>query len=70
VETRCHIIENKDTQGLAAISREKPWTIRAKHGRAILEIQSEMPHLVRRMKLEERVYRHRCVEAWSMRGCA
>jgi sulfoxide reductase catalytic subunit YedY len=30
------------------------------------EMTIDIDQLLRRMLLEERVYRHRCVEAWSM----
>jgi sulfoxide reductase catalytic subunit YedY len=30
------------------------------------EMAIDIDQLLRRMPLEERVYRHRCVEAWSM----
>jgi sulfoxide reductase catalytic subunit YedY len=43
----------------------KPWQVRI-DGMVEKELTFEAEELIRRMKLEERLYRHRCVEAWSM----
>jgi len=43
----------------------RPWQVRI-DGLVEKEITIDFDDLVRRMPLEERVYRHRCVEAWSM----
>jgi methionine sulfoxide reductase catalytic subunit len=43
----------------------RPWTLRVE---GLVERPGEFPldDLLRRMPIEERVYRHRCVEAWAM----
>jgi len=43
----------------------RPWTIRI-DGLVDKPMSIEIDELVRKMPLEERLYRHRCVEAWSM----
>ena len=43
----------------------QPWNIRI-DGMVEKEMTITFNDLIRRMPLEERVYRHRCVEAWSM----
>jgi sulfoxide reductase catalytic subunit YedY len=43
----------------------RPWTV-ALGGMVEQEQTLDIDDLIRRMPLEERVYRHRCVEAWSM----
>lgn len=43
----------------------QPWTIRI-DGMVEKELTLDFDELVRKMPLEERLYRHRCVEAWSM----
>lgn len=43
----------------------QPWTIKI-DGMVEKEITLDADDLIRRMPLEERVYRHRCVEAWAM----
>ncbi|HZE88700.1 MAG TPA: protein-methionine-sulfoxide reductase catalytic subunit MsrP [Verrucomicrobiae bacterium] len=45
--------------------RTSPWTIHI-GGSVAKAITLDVEELVRRVGLEERVYRHRCVEAWSM----
>ena len=45
--------------------RIEPWQVRI-DGQVEKEQTLDFDQLVRRMPLEERVYRHRCVEAWSM----
>ena len=45
--------------------RIEPWQVRI-DGLVERERTLDFDDLVRRMPLEERVYRHRCVEAWSM----
>ena len=44
---------------------QRPWTLRVE---GMVERPGEfaLDDLLRRMPIEERVYRHRCVEAWSM----
>ena len=43
----------------------RPWTIRIE-GMVEQEKTVDIDTLLRQMRLEERLYRHRCVEAWSM----
>jgi sulfoxide reductase catalytic subunit YedY len=43
----------------------RPWTV-VLDGMVEAEQTLDVDDLIRRMPLEERVYRHRCVEAWSM----
>ncbi len=45
--------------------RLRPWTVTI-DGMVEREMTLDAEELIRRMPLEERVYRHRCVEAWSM----
>jgi DMSO/TMAO reductase YedYZ molybdopterin-dependent catalytic subunit len=45
--------------------RVRPWEVRI-DGLIEREITIDIDQLLRLMPLEERVYRHRCVEAWSM----
>jgi sulfoxide reductase catalytic subunit YedY len=50
---------------LAASLRTRPWTVRV-GGLAARPLELDADDLRRRYPLEERVYRMRCVEAWSM----
>src|SRR5271165_5444937 len=43
----------------------RPWTIKI-DGLVDKEITVDIDDLLKKMPLEERLYRHRCVEAWSM----
>ena len=43
----------------------QPWTVTI-DGMVEKEVTLDADQLIRRMPLEERLYRHRCVEAWSM----
>ncbi|SNY91538.1 sulfoxide reductase catalytic subunit YedY [Cohaesibacter sp. ES.047] len=43
----------------------RPWTITI-DGMVEEEMELDIDELIRSMALEERLYRHRCVEAWSM----
>lgn len=45
--------------------KTEPWTIRVS-GLVHKPQTFDVSKLIRRMPLEERIYRHRCVEAWSM----
>ena len=45
--------------------RVRPWEVRI-DGLIERKMTIDIDQLLRRMPLEERVYRHRCVEAWSM----
>jgi sulfoxide reductase catalytic subunit YedY len=54
----------KDVNRSAQALRTRPWQIRI-DGMVEKEMTVGIDDLVRKMKLEERIYRHRCVEAWS-----
>ncbi len=43
----------------------RPWTVKL-DGMVEREQEIGLDDLIRKMQLEERLYRHRCVEAWSM----
>ena len=43
----------------------RPWTVQI-DGHVEKEMQLDIDTLLKKMPLEERLYRHRCVEAWSM----
>lgn len=43
----------------------RPWTVRIS-GEVEQEMQLDIDELLAKVELEERLYRHRCVEAWSM----
>ena len=45
--------------------KPRPWTLKI-DGLVEKPIEMSADELIKRMPLEERVYRHRCVEAWSM----
>lgn len=49
----------------AQFLRIRPWTIKI-DGMVAKPLEIGIDDLIRRMPLEERLYRHRCVEAWSM----
>lgn len=55
----------KDIAGAAQALKLRPWQVRI-DGLVEKEMTIDFDDLIRRMPLEERVYRHRCVEAWSM----
>ncbi len=54
----------KDIRGTAQALRLRPWTVRI-DGLVERELELEVEDLLRRMPFEERIYRFRCVEAWS-----
>jgi sulfoxide reductase catalytic subunit YedY len=56
---------HKGISGAAQALRTRPWAVRI-DGLVEQEMTVDIDTLLRRMPLEERVYRHRCVEAWSM----
>ncbi|NNM73088.1 protein-methionine-sulfoxide reductase catalytic subunit MsrP [Enterovirga aerilata] len=56
---------SKSIAAAAARLKTRPWTVRI-DGLVEKPIEIAIDDLVRRMPLEERLYRHRCVEAWSM----
>jgi sulfoxide reductase catalytic subunit YedY len=55
----------KDVARAAEALEPRPWEVRI-DGMVEKEMIFDADDLVRRMPLEERLYRHRCVEAWSM----
>jgi len=56
---------HKKISKLAQKLEIRPWQVTI-DGMVEKEITIEADDLIRRMPLEERLYRHRCVEAWSM----
>jgi sulfoxide reductase catalytic subunit YedY len=56
---------HKDISRAAQALRIRPWAVRI-DGLVEREMIVDIDTLLRSMPLEERVYRHRCVEAWSM----
>jgi len=56
---------HKGISDAAQALRIRPWTVRI-DGLVEREMTVDIDALLRSMPLEERVYRHRCVEAWSM----
>ncbi len=57
--------EDKDLVDLAQALPLRPWTV-AIDGMVEQKMTVDIDDLLKRMPLEERLYRHRCVEAWSM----
>ncbi len=55
----------KDVAAPAQQLRIRPWTVKI-DGLVEKPMEIGIDDLIRRMTLEERTYRHRCVEAWSM----
>jgi sulfoxide reductase catalytic subunit YedY len=55
----------EDTARLAGTLRTRPWTVRV-DGLVAKPRTFDIDTLMRAFPLEERIYRHRCVEAWSM----
>lgn len=56
---------SKSVAKLAQAMRLRPWTLKI-DGLVEKPIEIGLDDLIRKMPLEERLYRHRCVEAWSM----
>ena len=56
---------HKQIAGAARSLKTRPWTVRI-DGLVESEREIGIDELIRAMSLEERLYRHRCVEAWSM----
>ena len=57
--------EDKDLVDLAQALPVRPWTVTI-DGMVEQKMTIDIDDLLKRMPLEERLYRHRCVEAWSM----
>ncbi|MCL6480675.1 MAG: protein-methionine-sulfoxide reductase catalytic subunit MsrP [Firmicutes bacterium] len=58
-------MEKERVHELAARFRSRPWQVEVK-GHVEKPFRFDVDDLLRRFPLEERVYRHRCVEAWSI----
>jgi sulfoxide reductase catalytic subunit YedY len=56
---------HKEISGAAQAMKIRPWEVRI-DGMVEQELTIAIDDLLKRMPLEERLYRHRCVEAWSM----
>ncbi|MGP0089087.1 MAG: protein-methionine-sulfoxide reductase catalytic subunit MsrP [Xanthobacteraceae bacterium] len=56
---------DKAISSRAQALRLRPWTVKI-DGMVQKPMELGLDDLVRKMPLEERLYRHRCVEAWSM----
>ena len=56
---------SKDISGAAQALKVRPWTVTI-DGMVEKPITIAIDDLLKAMPLEERLYRHRCVEAWSM----
>ncbi len=57
---------HKRISAAAQALKIRPWTVRI-DGMVETEMEVDLDDLVRRMPMEDRLYRLRCVEAWSMR---
>jgi sulfoxide reductase catalytic subunit YedY len=55
----------KDVAAPAQQLKTRPWTVKI-DGMVEKPVEIGIDDLIRKMTLEERTYRHRCVEAWSM----
>ena len=55
----------KDIKDEAQALKIRPWTVRI-DGMVEKEMTIDIDMLLKQMPLEERLYRHRCVEAWAM----
>ena len=56
---------SKHIASAAQALKTRPWTIKI-DGMVEKPFEIGIDDLIRKMALEERLYRHRCVEAWSM----
>ena len=61
LRVRLHQEDRRAAQAL----KLRPWTVKI-DGMVEKEQEIDIDDLLRKMPLEERLYRHRCVEAWSM----
>lgn len=57
--------ESKDLADLAQALNTRPWTVKV-DGMIEKPFEIGIDDLLKKMPREERLYRHRCVEAWSM----
>jgi methionine sulfoxide reductase catalytic subunit len=56
---------DKAVYNRAQVLRLRPWTVKI-DGMVEKPLELGLDDLIRKMPLEERLYRHRCVETWSM----
>ena len=56
---------HKQISGEAQRLTARPWSVKI-DGMVEAEIEIDIDDLIAKMPVEERIYRHRCVEAWSM----
>ena len=56
---------HKQISEAAQVLKIRPWTVII-DGYVEEAVKVDVDDLIRQMPLEERLYRHRCVEAWSM----
>jgi sulfoxide reductase catalytic subunit YedY len=56
---------SKSVAGAARALKTRPWTIKV-DGLVEKPFEIGVDDLIRKMPIEERLYRHRCVEAWAM----
>lgn len=56
---------HKNISKAAQALKLRPWTIKI-DGLVDKELEIDIDDLLKKVSLEERIYRHRCVEAWSM----
>lgn len=56
---------HKKIHAAAAAIKSRPWMIKV-DGLVEKPTEFDIADLIQKMALEERIYRHRCVEAWSM----
>jgi sulfoxide reductase catalytic subunit YedY len=56
---------SKSVAAAARALKVRPWTVKV-DGQVEKPFEIGIDDLVRKMPIEERLYRHRCVEAWSM----
>jgi sulfoxide reductase catalytic subunit YedY len=56
---------DKNIAAAAQQLKTRPWTVKI-YGMVEKPMELGVDDLIRKMTLEERTYRHRCVEAWSM----
>jgi sulfoxide reductase catalytic subunit YedY len=59
------ISDSKNLWRDAQMLRQRPWSLRIE-GMVANPRTIDLDDLLKQVKLEERVYRHRCVEAWAM----
>jgi methionine sulfoxide reductase catalytic subunit len=57
--------DDKDLWRAAQVLHQRPWSIELA-GKVAKPRTIELEDLLKQVQLEERIYRHRCVEAWAM----